>query len=133
MMFAAVQSGGMETLRTEVVDDGAKRDRRGRRIMPRERMEALLREYESSGLTQAEFARRAGLKYPTFAGWVRERRAPNSRRTSGAGVVRFAEVQLPAGLVPAELSVILPDGLVVRGTDTVALAALVRALRSEPC
>jgi len=124
----------MEILRTEVVDDGAKRDRRGRRIMPRERMEALLREYETSGLTQAEFARRAGVKYPTFAGWVHARRAQPGRREGGARMVHFARVQLPAvSLAPAELSVILPDGVVVRGTDAIAVAALVRALRREPC
>jgi len=42
----------METLRTEVIDDGAKRDRSGRRILPRERIEALVSEYRASGLTQ---------------------------------------------------------------------------------
>ena len=32
----------METLRTEVIEDGAKRDRRGRRILPPEQIEALV-------------------------------------------------------------------------------------------
>ena len=124
----------MEILRTEVVDDGAKLDRRGRRIMPRERMEALLREFETSGLTQAEFARRAGIKYPTFAGWVHARRAQPGPRVGGTSMVHFARVQLPAAsLTPAELSVVLPDGVVVRGSDATAVAVLVRALRREPC
>jgi hypothetical protein len=60
----------MEILKTELVDDGAKRDRKGRRLMPLERIAALVREYQSSGLTLAAFARRAGVKYPAFAGWV---------------------------------------------------------------
>ena len=42
----------METLRTEVIDDGAKRDRRGRRMLPQEQIEALVSEYRASGLTQ---------------------------------------------------------------------------------
>ena len=117
----------MEILQTEVVDDGARRDRKGRRIMSPERIEALVREYQDSGLTRAAFARRAGVKYATFAGWVAARRTPASRK----GPVRFAELQLPAPkVVPAELSVIFPDGLVVRGSDREALAALVRALRN---
>jgi len=123
----------METLRTEVIEDGAKRDRRGRRILPAERIDELVKEYRASGLTQAAFARREGLKYPTFAGWVSARRVQTGQ-SSGGSAVRFAQLQLPAGLTaPAELSVSLPDGLVVRGSEVCALAALVRALRGEPC
>ena len=119
----------METVSTELIDDGAKRDRRGRRLMPTERVAALLREYDTSGLTQAEFARRAGVKYPTFASWVQARRG-----AGGGGMaarVRFAEVQLlMAKASDAELSVMLPDGVIARGADAQAPAALVRALRS---
>jgi transposase-like protein len=123
----------MEILRTEVIEDGAKRDRQGRRILPPEQIEALVREYRASGLTQAAFARREGLKYPTFAGWVNARRV-QAGRASGGSAVRFAQLQLPTGLTaPTELSVALPDGVVVRGSEVRALAALVRALRGEPC
>jgi transposase-like protein len=123
----------MDTLRTELIEDGAKRDRRGRRILPAERIEALVSEYRASGLTQAAFARREGLKYPTFAGWVNARRAQAGRSTGGSAV-RFAQLQLPPdSTAPAELSVSLPDGLVVRGSEVRALAALVRALRGESC
>ena len=123
----------METLRTEVIEDGAKRDRRGRRILPPEQIEALVRAYRASGLTQAAFARREGLKYPTFAGWVNARRVQAGRSSCGSAV-RFAQLQLPTELTaPAELSVALPDGVVVRGREIRALAALVRALRGEPC
>ena len=123
----------MEILRTEVIEDGTKRDRRGRRILPPEQIEALVREYRASGLTQAAFARREGLKYPTFAGWVNARRV-QAGRASGGSAVRFAQLQLPTGLTaPTELSVALPDGVIVRGSEVRALAALVRALRGEPC
>jgi transposase-like protein len=120
----------MEALRAELVDDGAKHDRTGRKITPAERIDALVREYQASGMTQAAFARRAGVKYPTFAGWVNGRRRRANVNAGNASVVRFAEVQVPTrAAVPAELSVTLPDGSVSRGTDATSLAALVRALR----
>lgn len=112
------------------MEEGAKRDRHGRRITAPGRIEELVQEYAASGLTQAEFARRAGIKYPTFAGWVHRRR----RKEGGAEqplAVRFAQVQWPANAGAAgELSVTLPDGVVVRGGEAAAVAALVRALRS---
>ena len=117
----------MEVLKPELVDDGAKQDRKGRRIMPFERIKALVREYHGSGLTMAAFARRAGINYATFAGWVYGQGGSAQRQ----GAVRFAQLQLPATpAAPVELSVTLPDGVIVRGSDGQALAALVRALRS---
>ena len=121
----------------EVVDDGRKRDRAGRVHMPRERREELLTEYERSGLSQAAFARRAGVRYPTFAHWVQARRRAGVRaEVPVAATPRFVELRLPpaptapstAPAVP-ELSVTLPDGVVVRGAEPATLAALVRALR----
>ena len=117
----------MEVLKPELVDDGAKQDRKGRRIMPLERIKALVREYHDSGLTMAAFARRAGIKYATFSGWVYGQGGGAQRQ----GAVRFAQLQLPVSPVaPAELSVTLPDGVIVRGRESQAVAALVRALRS---
>ena len=42
--------------------------------VPRERREALLGEFETSGLSGAKFAALAGIKYATFANWVQQRR-----------------------------------------------------------
>ncbi len=126
----------------ELVPDETKRDTKGRRITPKGRREDLLNEYEQSGLTQAAFARRAGVNYPTFASWVqgrRERTAVPLRPREPIRAqqqVQFAEVNLPSP-TPHELSrsagtlsVTLPDGLVVCGTDAAAVAALVKALRA---
>ena len=78
----------------------------------------------------AAFARREGLQYSTFAGWVLKGAARGHGRTMP---VRFAEVRLPlpavSGPVPG-LEVRLVDGTVARGTNAGELAALVRALRS---
>ena len=112
---------------TEIVDDGQQRDRRGRVNWPRERREQLLDEYEKSGLSQAAFARREGVRYPTFAHWVQERRRGALGET-GRVVPRFVEVGVPTTSSSPELSVTLPGGLVARGADATALASLVRAL-----
>ncbi len=123
------------TVQTQIVDDGQKRDRRGRVNWPKQRRAELLAEYERSGMSQAAFARRAGVRYPTFAHWVQEaRREPRARSAHGPrpAAPQFAEVRLgtasAAPPVGPELSVTLPGGLIARGTDADALAALVRAL-----
>ncbi|RRJ97171.1 hypothetical protein Ga0100231_016635 [Opitutaceae bacterium TAV4] len=124
-------------LKTEVIDDGQKRDRRGRVNWPKARREELVAEYEGSGLSQAAFARRAGVRYPTFVHWVQQaRRKPVGMSGSGRQPVvpRFAEVCIGAdktvSLTGPEMSVTLPGGLVARGSDAAGLATLVRALLS---
>jgi hypothetical protein len=47
--------------------------------MPAQRREALLDEFEKSGASGAKFARLAGIKYATFAGWVLKRRKQRGR------------------------------------------------------
>jgi transposase-like protein len=128
----------MKMITADLVVDETKRDSKGRRITPKARRQELLAAYEQSGLTQAAFARREGVKYQTFASWVSEGR----RRSAAGGLsksvvpVRFAEVNLPPAK-PSELSasaealsVTLPDGVVVRGAEAAAVAALVKALRA---
>jgi transposase-like protein len=129
---------------TEVVDDGRKPDRLGRVRTPPARRAELLAEYERSGLSQAAFARRAGVRYPTFAHWVQERRRAGGTVVTTPAVAaassprpRFVELRLPAPPPPRsappgpELTVTLPDGVVLRGAEPSALASLVRALRGE--
>jgi transposase-like protein len=116
----------MTTTQTELVETGDKRDGRGRRLTTAERRSGLVAAYRQSGMTMAAFARREGLRYSTFAGWVLKggrRRAP---------AVRFAQVRLPAlpSNAPAGLEVRLLDGTLVRGGAAAEVAALVRALRA---
>jgi len=119
----------MVTTTTELIDTGEKRDGRGRRISTAERRAEAVAEWRGSGLTMAAFARREGIEYSTFAGWVLKaaRQRPRSKRP------RFAEVRVGAVLAPAGvglLEVRLPDGTMVRGAGAPEVAALVRALRS---
>jgi hypothetical protein len=129
----------MKQAETEVViGDERSRDRKGRKQLTAARWESLLSEYEASGLTQAEFARRNGVVYTTLAHRVQQRRR---EAKAGMASARFVEVRpaLPAAAptaveVPStlpELSATLPDGVVLRGADPLALAALVRALRGS--
>lgn len=118
------------SITTELIETGAKRDGRGRRIATREEKLALIDQYRSSGLTQRAFAEREGVKFSTFTAWLQGRRLA---RRGGSRKARFAEVPvMNAAPVLVGLAVQLPDGVVVRGTNAGEVAALVRALRDGP-
>jgi transposase-like protein len=122
----------MGTIATELVDEGERRGARGRRVLPVERREQLIAEYRASGLTMAAFARREGIKYATFAGWMAKALPGAVAKPS----IRFAEMRLPLGpTAPTPqndfaLEVELADGTTVRGRGAAEVVALVRALRS---
>ena len=80
------------TATMELVETGEKRDRVGRKITPAARRKELVEAWRRSGLTQAEFARREGVRYPTFASWVQQQRAANGVPKPAVPKVRFAEV-----------------------------------------
>ena len=92
----------------------------------------------ASGFTQAEFARwGAGLHDLGASG------ATATARGAGRRVVApcFMELRVAVAVVsmttttaegrPAKLSVMLPAGAVLRGTDPVSLAASTRAMRAK--
>jgi hypothetical protein len=66
-----------------------KQDTRGRVRVSVERREALLDEFEKSGVSGMKFARLVGIKYSTFANWVKQRRERVAR--ANAGPVRLFE------------------------------------------
>jgi hypothetical protein len=131
-----------------------KTDARGRVRVPVERREALLDEYEKSGLSGKKFAVLVGIKHQTFATWATKRRkergAVGVRGTrpqeSSAPVPRlqWMEAVVEKDVAPSSqrrepLSVHLPCGarLEIGDSRQVALAAeLLRALaghRELPC
>jgi hypothetical protein len=117
----------METIAAELVETGAKKDARGRRLALREEAQAAISAYERSGLTQREFSEREGVKFHTFTGWLKRYRLP-------AGRAAFAEVRvakptpMPKTTPRSKLTVKLPSGLVVRGTDAGQMAELIKRL-----
>jgi len=120
----------MGAIIAEVVDNGEKRDGRGRRLTAAEHRAQLVGAYRASGLTMAAFARREKIKYPTFANWVLKAAKDPVKRSA----IDFAEVRLPLmspshDAVANRLEVRLPDGTEIRGGQVEELAALVRALK----
>jgi len=80
--------GEAEVLRT---------DERGRVRVPVERREALLDEFEKSGMSGAKFARLAGIKYATFANWTQARRKAKRQETPGGEPLRLIEAVMESG------------------------------------
>src|SRR3974390_105760 len=104
-------------------------DTKGRVRTSKEQRRAILAEFERSGVSVTQFARRTGLKYSTFAAWVQRYRRP--KRPALKSPMRLLEaVVTPTPLSPP-LQVQLPGGarLELREASQVPLvAALVRAL-----
>lgn len=128
---------------TELIDDGHKRDGRGRRIAEPRRREEIVAGYAGSGLTQKAYARREGVNYHTLVSWLsRSRRgreglaSPGSPSEPAAAAPRFAQLTWPPAPPPtnARLEAVLPDGLILRGDDPAALLVLLNAVSPRrPC
>lgn len=115
----------------------------------RERREAMLDEFERSGLPATQFAHAAGIQYQTFACWVQKRRhardeyadqpsaAPAALRVLEvvAAAVPDARCAPMAAMTPATaLEVLLPGKakLLIASTTQVELAAqLLKALNTS--
>lgn len=95
----------------------------------------LLEEYQSSGLTQEQFAARAGLKIGTLRAWIYKRRPPAWPAGGHFAPVRIVDAPVPVTKSPGTVTVRWPQGveveIAVRWDDTGALR-LVRELVA-PC
>lgn len=114
--------------------------------MPAQKREALLDEFEKSGLSGAKFAALAGIKYSTFACWAQQRRHQPSQPTTAAKhtakteSVAWLEAVVQEARGHAEpkagsLLLHLPGGTRAEVTSTAAVtlaAALIRVL-DKPC
>ena len=134
---------------TKSANEVLKTDVSGRVKTPRARQEALLDEFERSGVSGVKFAELAGIHYQTFATWAQRRRRErgkyplrskprSSPEPAGAGPLRLIEavVEDAAPAMPEDvpLCVQLPGGARVEVGDArqAALAAeLLRALATR--
>jgi hypothetical protein len=116
-----------------------KQDAAGRVWTPRARREALLDEFEGSGLPATQFAARVGVKYPTFAAWAhhrRQRRKRESLATDGAAVLPTAPVrwvEASIGAAVEGLTIHLPGEVRVEvrtAAQALLAAQVLRALQS---
>jgi hypothetical protein len=77
-----------------------KTDRQGRVCTPLAQREALLDALECSGLSGIKFAALHGVKYPSFANWVQQRKRRRSMTAASTGPESGAgEVAGPGGTV----------------------------------
>lgn len=107
-------------------------DTQGRVRTTRGQRRVILAEFERSGMCAAQFARRTGLKYSTFAYWVQHYR--RTRRLARKAPVRLLEAVVTPSPSAATLQVLLPGGarLELREAGQVPLAAaLVHALEKS--
>lgn len=124
-----------------------KRDALGRVSTPRAQRDAMLDEFERSGLSAARFARAAGINYQTFATWVQRRKHAlgdyENRPHREPAAIRLVEVVAqvaPAtadaspGMDASALEILLPSGvrMLVHDARQVELAAqLLRHLQNS--
>ncbi len=112
---------------TTGVEDGIlKRDGLGRVRTPRERREALLAEFERSGMSGQKFAAWAGIKYPTWASWVQKHRRQRAKAVGSSPAeppknqVRWLEAVVSAATDKASARS-KPGGLIVHGPGGVRI------------
>ena len=106
---------------TEIV---LKSDGLGRIRTPRDVREAMLDEFERSGMSGAAFARTHGVKYSTFAYWISRRR---KQRETAASVEMAEVVIVPEGPDSGEVPQADGSGLVIEwpgGSRTVVRTAV---------
>ena len=105
--------------------------------MPAAKRAEILREFDSSGASGVEFAGMIGVKYPTFAGWLRRRRMKGGgrpeRRPPRKAPVKFLEAVLPgAGTEPVVVE--LPRGVRVQLSSAGQIPLVLELLRRlGPC
>ena len=77
-----VMEAGSEILKVDEV---------GRVRTPSEKRQALLTEFDRSGMSGAQFARFSGVRYPTFMNWVQKRRkeaGQNEQMATSGRIIR---------------------------------------------
>ena len=111
-------------------------DAKGRVWTPAEKRAEILREFDRSGASGVEFARMIGVKYPTFAGWLRRRGSrPGAGRRGRPKKepVQFVEATIPGR--PTEPVVVeLPRGVRVQLSSAGQIPLVLELLgRLGPC
>ena len=119
---------GMQLLKSDSV---------GRVQTPVEKRAEILREFDRSGASGVEFAKHIGVKYPTFAGWLRRRRLkPDGSQRRGrprSKHVEFIEAVIPTSMLEP-LTVELPRSVRVQITNSSQIPLVIELLRSlESC
>lgn len=108
-------------------------DTKGRVRTSKEQRRLILAEFERSGVSAAQFAQRAGVKYSTLAAWVQRYR--RAKRPGSKSPVRLLEAVVGPASLNSALLVELPGGarLKIREASQVPLAAAFLRALEKPC
>lgn len=115
-----------------------KTDVLGRVKMPLDRREALVDEFEKSGMSGQAFAKWAGLNYQTFATWVQKRRKKTNyyeqKRVKRSKGVKWLEAVIPGSSVGSRGVVIhLSGGIRVEAPDSKSAIEILKELGVKVC
>ena len=94
-----------------------KTDKAGRRRLSNEHKEALLDAFELSSMSGAQFAKKYGLVYPTFASWIKKRRESRASMEMTSKPSEFVELDLGESETQP-LVVELPQGVRIKIADS---------------
>jgi transposase-like protein len=106
-------------------------DSRGRIQISPERRSALLEEFDRSGMTGTGFARHYGIKYTTFAHWIRQRKIEHVARATPE---KFLLVTSEPRTNTKSVLIHLPNGASLSVADTAQAelaGAIIRSLGNE--
>lgn len=106
-----------------------KRDATGRVTYTAEQREALLDEFERSGLKGAAFVRTVGMSYPTFASWIQQRRHARGDYRLPGSMARVAKAPRPG---PRWIEATLAGGPEARFHGCAASGHLSGSAQTEP-
>jgi transposase-like protein len=109
-------------------------DSRGRVRVPKEQRQLILAEFERSGVSAAQFAKRIGLKYSTLAGWLqRYRRTKPKGRVPTVRLLEAIVEQNSGDQLPLVLE--LPGGarMEIKNIHQADLAAVFLRTLAKPC
>ncbi len=91
-----------------------KQDRIGRVRTTRSQREAMLAEYEGSGMSGPEYAEYIGVKYPTFATWLQRRKQESGELGTQGEVKERSALQWVEAVVEKAAEPGETEGLVIR-------------------
>ena len=112
-----------------------KADTRGRTRYTEDYKQEVLDAFEQSGLSGMQFAKQCGVKYSTFAAWIKKRKESREGRGGNglprpAGVDPFIIADIREDGPAVGLSVTFPGGVVARASTRDQVELLAELMRT---
>ena len=114
----------------EPTEQVLKTDVTGRVWTPKAQRDAILDQFESSGVSAAQFAAMVGVKYPTLANWIQRRRNARREGASGTRGLKWVEAAVDCAPPSSALVVQLPGGASLAVSDAKQATLAGELLRS---